>query len=208
MKLGYARVSTGEQNLRLQIQALKAAGCDRIFEDKGVSGSAVLKPAYGDLLRHARAGDEVIIWKMDRLSRSLGTLITELQMLASLDLGFRSLTEQIETVTPTGKLFFHVVGAFAQFERDVIRERTMAGLTAARRAGVRLGRPPMISTEQLAEARVLIAEPHNRPVAKVAELLGVSRQALYKRLKTDDAVAEQGEPGSRNESPLPFPVVE
>lgn len=100
MKLGYARVSTNEQNLALQIDALRAAGAERIYEDKGISGSMVLKPAYSDMLRDARPGDEVLVWRLDRLGRSLPALIGELEMLAHLQVGFRSLTEQIETITP------------------------------------------------------------------------------------------------------------
>lgn len=182
MKIGYARVSTGEQNLALQIDALRDAGAERIFEDKGVSGSAVFKPAYAEMLRSARAGDEIIVWRLDRLARSLITLITELRMLGSLDVGFRSLNEQIETVTPGGRLFFHMIGAFAEFERDVIRERTNAGMDAARRAGVKLGRPPTISDEQWKMAVELMAEPSSMSAANVAKLLGVSRQAIHKRL--------------------------
>lgn len=185
MKLGYARVSTGEQNLSLQTDALRSAGAERIYEDKGVSGSTVLKPAYADLLRQARAGDEIMVWRLDRLGRSLPSLITELELLASINVGFRSLTEQIETVTPAGRLFFHVVGAFAQFERDVIKDRTNAGLQAARRKGVKLGRPPVITDIQWREAVILMAKPTNWSVAKVASFLNVSRQAVYKRLKAD-----------------------
>jgi len=186
MKLGYARVSTGEQNLTLQTDALRSAGAERIYEDKGVSGSTVLKPAYAELLRQARPGDEIMVWRLDRLGRSLTSLITELELLASIDVGFRSLTEQIETVTPAGRLFFHVVGAFAQFERDVIRDRTNAGLQAARRKGVKLGRPPVIKDVQWKEAVILMAAPTNWSVAKVASFLDVSRQAIYKRLKAEN----------------------
>ncbi len=185
MKLGYARVSTGEQNLALQIDALRAAGAERIFEDKGVSGSTVFKPAYGDMLRHARAGDEIMVWRLDRLGRSLPGLIIELEMLGSLGVGFRSLTEQIETVTPAGRLFFHMVGAFAQFERDVIRERTNAGIQAARRAGTKLGRPVSIAEDQWKQAKALLAEPHKMSVVAVAGLLNVTRQAIYKRLSAE-----------------------
>jgi DNA invertase Pin-like site-specific DNA recombinase len=191
MKIGYARVSTGEQNLALQIDALRAAGAERIYEDKGVSGSAVFKPAYADMLRAARAGDEIIVWRLDRLSRSLITLITELQMLAHIGVGFRSLTEQIETVTPAGQLFFHMVGAFAQFERDVIRERTNAGLQAARRAGKKLGRPPAINDEQWKQAKTLLTEPHNMSVVAVAGLLNVTRQAIYKRLSAEKQTEQE-----------------
>jgi hypothetical protein len=191
MKLGYARVSTGEQNLALQIDALRAAGAERIFEDKGVSGSAVFKPAYTDLLRAARAGDEVIVWRLDRLSRSLITLITELRLLGEIRVGFRSITEQIETVTPAGQLFFHMVGAFAQFERDVIRERTNAGLQAARRAGKKLGRPPAINDAQWNQAKSLLTEPHNMSVVAVAGLLNVTRQAIYKRLSAEKQAEQE-----------------
>lgn len=191
MKIGYARVSTSEQNLALQIDALRAAGAERIYEDKGVSGSAVFKPAYADMLRAARAGDEIIVWRLDRLSRSLITLITELQMLAHIGVGFRSITEQIETVTPAGQLFFHMVGAFAQFERDVIRERTNAGLQAARRAGKKLGRPPAINDAQWKQAKTLLTEPHNMSVVAVAGLLNVTRQAIYKRLSAEKQAEQE-----------------
>lgn len=187
MKLGYARVSTGEQNLALQIDALRSAGAERIFEDKGVSGSTVLKPSFAEMLRHARAGDEIIVWRLDRLGRSLTGLITELEVLARLDLGFRSITEQIETVTPAGRLFFHMVGAFAQFERDVIRERTNAGLQAARRAGKKLGRPPSINDAQWSQAKTLMSGPAEMSVSAVADLLGVSREAIYKRLRREQS---------------------
>lgn len=187
MKIGYARVSTSEQNLALQINALKAAGCDKIFEDKGVSGATVFKPSYGEALRYARAGDEIIVWRMDRLSRSLLALITELQQLKEMNLSFRSLTENIETVTPAGQLFFHVVGAFAQFERDVIRERTNAGLDAARGAGKRLGRPPLISDDRWKEAMSLMSGPSPKNPAEIARLLNVTPQAIYKRLKRQTA---------------------
>jgi|TARA_R110000787_G_scaffold286368_5_gene404447 DNA invertase Pin-like site-specific DNA recombinase len=185
MKFGYARVSTDEQNLALQIDALKDAGAERIFEDRGVSGAAVLKPAYCEMLKLARPGDEIMVWRLDRLSRSLMTLITELQMLGELQLGFRSLNEQIETVTPAGRLFFHMVGAFAQFERDVIRERTRAGLESARRAGKKLGRPPVISDEQWRQVKTLMEPPTNMSGAAVAKVLGVTRQAVHLRLKEE-----------------------
>lgn len=185
MKLGYARVSTSEQNLALQIDALRAAGAERIFEDHGISGGAVLKPAYTELLKIARAGDELVVWRLDRLSRSLLMLIGELDALRDLGISFRSVTENIETVTPTGQLFFHIVGAFAQFERDIIRERTMAGLNAARRAGKRLGRPPSVSSEQWAQVKSLMTASPPLSAAGAATLLGVSRQAIYKRLEAD-----------------------
>lgn len=189
MKIGYARVSTGEQNINLQLDALRAAGAEKIYQDKGISGGAVIKPVYGEALRHARLGDEIIVWRLDRLSRSLITLITELQLLASQQLAFRSLTENIETVTPAGQLFFHILGAFAQFERDLIRDHTRAGLESARRAGKRLGRPPVIGDAQWQQALTLLEGPNPKRVADVAALLGVTRQAIYKRL----SAAEQAQ---------------
>lgn len=190
MKLGYARVSTGEQNMRLQIDALRAAGAERIFEDHGVSGSTVFKPAYTEMLKLARAGDEIIVWRLDRLSRSLVTLITELQLLGELKVGFRSLSEDLETVTPAGRLFFHMVGAFAQFERDVIQERTNAGLLAARNAGTKLGRPPVMDEARWKQVKELIEGPAAMKVSAVAKLVGVTRQAIYKRLDAEKKAAE------------------
>ena len=205
MKLGYARVSTSEQNMALQVDALRAAGAERIFEDHGVSGSTVIKPTYGEMLRQARAGDEILVWRLDRLGRSLTALITELELLASLDVGFRSLTEQIETVTPAGRLFFHMVGAFAQFERDAIRERTNAGLEAARRVGTKLGRPPAISDGQWLTTIALMEEPTNMAVSGVAKLLGVTRQAIYKRLRRDQGSNDRYHQPDRN---IDVPVVQ
>ena len=190
MKLGYARVSADENNLLIQIEALREAGADRIFEDKGVSGSMVLKPAYGDMLREAKAGDEIIVWRLDRLGRSLPALIRELELIAGLKVGFQSLTEQIETVSPAGRLFFHMVGAFAQFGRDVGRERASAELQASRRADKKLGRPPVISEEKWKQVKPLLTEPHNMSVVAVAGLLNVTRQAIYKRLSAEK-LAEQ-----------------
>lgn len=185
------RTGPDTPNLRVFGDRSMAGAAERIYEDKGVSGSAVFKPAYHDLLRAARAGDEIIVWRLDRLSRNLVTLITELQMLGSLGVGFRSITEEIETVTPAGRLFFHMVGAFAQFERDVIRERTNAGIQAAWRAGKQLGRPPAISVDQWTPAKTLLAEPHNMSVAAVASLLNVTRQAIYKRLNAEKGADQQ-----------------
>ena len=191
VKIGYARVSTGEQNLAMQRDALAAAGCGKIFEDQGISGSAVIKPGYVEALQYSRPGDEIVVWRMDRLSRSLLTLITDLQLLADRQLAFRSLTEQIETVTPSGQLFFHIVGAFAQFERDVIRERTMDGLASARRAGKKLGRPPAVSDEQWQLARSLMEGENGKRPSEIARLLGISKQAVHKRLKAHAQAANR-----------------
>ncbi|RKF17744.1 recombinase family protein [Altericroceibacterium spongiae] len=185
MKIGYARVSTDEQNLRMQIDALEAAGAEKIFEDRGISGSAVIKPALRECLEFARDGDELVVWRLDRLSRSLKELIELADALGQRNLAFRSLHEQIETVSPAGRLFFHIVGALAEFEREIIRARTRDGMNAARRAGKRLGRPPTISDEQWTEAKALMSGSDPKKPAEVARLLGVSRQAVSKRLKAD-----------------------
>lgn len=191
MKIGYARVSTGEQNLAMQINALHGAGAERIFEDRGISGSAVFKPAYGDMLRHVCAGDEIMVWRLDRLSRSLPALITELELLGSMDVGFRSITEQIGTLGPSGRLFFDLVGAFAQFDRDVIRERAGAEVQAAQQSGKKRGRPPAIGEEQWEQAKSLLTEPHNMSVAAVAGRLNVTRQAIYKRLGAEKRAEQE-----------------
>ena len=190
MKVGYARVSTDEQNLRSQTDALRAAGCERIFTDKGVSGSAVFKPALKECIAFMREGDELVITRLDRLSRSLKELIVVAEALGERGFAFRSLHEQIETASPAGRLFFHIVGALAEFERDIIRARTREGMAAARRRGAKLGRPPAISDEQWTEARRLLSGDNPKTPAEVARLLGVSRQAIHKRLKREEAAAD------------------
>jgi DNA invertase Pin-like site-specific DNA recombinase len=136
-------------------------------------------------LEFARNGDELVVWRLDRLSRSLKELIELADALGQRNLAFRSLHEQIETVSPAGRLFFHIVGALAEFEREIIRARTRDGMNAARRAGKRLGRPPTISDEQWTEAKALMSGSDPKKPAEVARLLGVSRQAVSKRLKAD-----------------------
>lgn len=202
MKVGYARVSTDEQNLDMQIQALKDAGAERVFLDQGISGGAVFKPGLVECLQFVRAGDEIIVYKLDRLSRSLRDLIELVELLGKAELLFRSLHEQIETASPAGRLLFHVIGALAEFERDVIRQRTRDGLAAAKRAGKNLGRPPAISDEQWRTACTLLDGPQKMPVSQVAALLNVSRQAIYKRLNKDQAEQDEVE---RIASLLPSP---
>ncbi|RZF63236.1 recombinase family protein [Sphingomonas populi] len=189
MKIGYARVSTGEQNLRMQVQELKAYGCEKIYRDEGVSGGAVLKPEYTNMLAQLRAGDEVVVWRLDRMSRSLSTLIAALEDLKGRGADFCSLHERIETGSPAGRLLFHLIGSLAEFERDIIIDRTRAGIDAARRAGVQLGRPPKLTDDQWAEALRIIAEDPKNGVSRAAKLTGVSRQAIYARI--NKAKAEQ-----------------
>src|SRR6266545_5471384 len=140
MDVGYARVSTLEQNLDLQKDALTKAGCERIFTDR-ISGAKSERPGLTDALEFVREGDVLVVWKLDRLGRSLQQLIETVTGLAARGIEFRSLTEQIDTTTPGGKLIFHIFGSLAEFERDLIRERTKAGLTAARARGRIGGRP-------------------------------------------------------------------
>jgi DNA invertase Pin-like site-specific DNA recombinase len=190
VKIGYARVSTIEQNLDMQIRALKAAGAEKIFTDKGVSGAAVIKPAYFEAVAFARPGDEIIVWALDRLSRSLRDLIDVIEDLKKRELHFRSLKQSIETESAAGKLFFHVVAALAEFERDIIRDRTAEGIAAARASGKHMGRPPTIKDDQWTEIKKLMAASPPLSAAQAAKLLGVSRQAVHQRIAKETSEAE------------------
>ncbi len=141
MLIGYARVSTDEQSVDLQIDALERVGCERIFRDSGFSGVLRSRPALDDALSHAQAGDTVVVWRLDRLGRSLSHLILLVGDLENRGIAFRSLSEAIDTSTASGRLQFHMMGALAEFERALISERTKAGMAAARTRGVQLGRP-------------------------------------------------------------------
>src|SRR5687767_7427728 len=157
MQLGYARVSTDEQTLDLQRDALTAAGCTRLFTDTA-SGAKAERPGLTEALDHLRAGDTLVVWRLDRLGRSLGHLIETIRGLEQRGIGFKSLTESIDTTTSGGTLIFHIFGALAEFERELIRERTHAGLAAARARGRRGGRPKALGDPQrLALARTLYA---------------------------------------------------
>src|ERR687889_660183 len=144
MDIGYARVSTGEQTLHLQLDALRAANCGKIFEETA-SGAKAERLLLKEALAYARPGDTLVVWRLDRLGRSLKDLIETVADLATRGIGFKSLTEQIDTTTSGGKLIFHVFGALAEFERDLIRERTNAGLAAARERGRTGGRPKKLA---------------------------------------------------------------
>jgi DNA invertase Pin-like site-specific DNA recombinase len=178
--LGYARVSTLDQNLALQRDALTEAGCTKLFVEQ-VSGAVLDRPALRDVLEFARAGDTVVVWKLDRLARSMKQLIETLETLRLRNIGFRSLTEALDTTTPQGRLVFHMFGALAEFERSLIRERTSAGLAAARRAGRTGGRPAKLSDDDLDVATTLLANP-DITVAEVAQRVGVSPATLYRYL--------------------------
>src|SRR6185312_4159267 len=144
MDIGYARVSTGEQTLDLQLDALQKAGCGKIYQETA-SGAKAERPVLADVLGYLRSGDTLVVWRLDRLGRSLKHLIETVSQLAERGIGFKSLTEQIDTTTPGGKLIFHVFGALAEFERDLIRERTQTGLAAVRARGRLGGRPKKLT---------------------------------------------------------------
>ena len=180
MLIGYARISTEDQKLDLQHDALRATGCEKIY-DETASGASVRLPVREELLDYARRGDTMVVWKLDRLGRSLRDLIEIVNALGERGVGLRSLHESIDTTTPAGKLTFHVFGALAEFERDVMRERTRAGLLAARKRGKKLGRPRSLSPEQVEMARSMMANP-KLSARRVAEQLGVHRATLYRNL--------------------------
>jgi DNA invertase Pin-like site-specific DNA recombinase len=178
--LGYARVSTGDQHPDLQVDALKAAGCYRVFVDTA-SGALAARPALDQVLDQLRPGDILVVWKLDRLGRSLRHLIDTVATLADRGVGFRSLQEAIDTTTPGGKLVFHIFAALAEFERDLIRERTAAGLAAARARGRKGGRPAVMTEHKIRLARQMYASKQYT-VAAIASALGVSRTSIYRHL--------------------------
>lgn len=179
-KLGYARVSTVDQDAALQVDALETAGCDRVFVDT-MSGAVTHRPQLDRLFEHARGGDTIVVWRLDRLGRSLRHLITQVQELADRGVGLRSLQESIDTTSPGGRLIFHVFGALAEFERDLITERTTAGLAAARARGRQGGRPPKLTDEQVRTVRRLY-DDSELTVAEIGQIFGVSRATVYRCL--------------------------
>ena len=181
MKIGYARVSTDEQNLDLQMRALKGAGVERSFQDQA-SGSSIRRPGLDAALAALGAGDTLVVWRLDRLGRSLQHLIAMIQGLGERDVGFQSLNENIDTTTAGGRLVFHIMGALAEFERALIVDRTRAGMSAARARGVHVGRLRSLSPAQIAHARTLAESGESIPV--IAHSLKVGRSTLYRALRT------------------------
>ena len=179
--IGYARVSTAEQDLALQLDALHATGATRVFEDRGVSGARTERPGLDAALSFLRDGDTLVVWKLDRLGRSMTHLLQTVADLEGRGVGFRSLTETIDTTTPAGRLVFHVFGALGQFERDLIRERTNAGLAAAAARGRLGGRPVAATPEKVVRARQLIVA--GLTVREAAARMKVGKSALYAALK-------------------------
>ena len=182
MKIGYARVSTDEQNLDLQIDALHEAGCATIFTDKGVSGVIAERAGLSRALAAVGSGDVLVVWKLDRLGRSLAFLIDLIEMLGADGGGFQSLNDGIDTTTAGGKLVFHIMGALAEFERALISERTKAGMKAAQRRGVHVGRPCKLKPHQLAQARLLI-DSGQATRKDAAHSLGVHAATLRRALR-------------------------
>jgi len=180
MLIGYARVSTTDQNLDMQKDELGRAGCERIFTEVA-SGAKAERPGLTEALDYARTGDTLVVWKLDRFGRSLTHLLASVAELQARGVGFRSLHENIDTTTSTGKLVFHVFAALAEFERDIIRDRTTAGLAAARARGRRGGRRPVLDEKKLALAKSLYKDPDNSP-SMIAETIGISRATLYRHL--------------------------
>ncbi|MGC5627186.1 recombinase family protein [Georgenia sp. Z1344] len=185
--LGYARVSTTDQDASLQIDALNAAGCYRVFVDT-ISGSLDHRPELEKLMDQLRPGDTLVVWRLDRLGRSIRHLIDQLQTLSDRGVGFRSLQETIDTTSSGGRLVFHVFAALAEFERDLIRERTNAGLAAARARGRTGGRPSALSPAQVKTARRMY-EQNEMTVAQIGDVLGVSRTTIYRTLNRQSAPA-------------------
>ncbi len=179
MLVGYARVSTEDQNLDLQSDALKSAGCEQLFTDQ-LSGAAKNRPGLDEALKYLRQGDTLVVWKLDRLGRTVKGLVDLVESLQEKGIQFRSLTDGIDTSTSAGRFFFHVMAALAQMERELIRERTNAGLKAARARGRLGGRKPKMDDSKVKSAKHLLDS--GVPAREVANNLGVSRATLYRAL--------------------------
>jgi DNA invertase Pin-like site-specific DNA recombinase len=181
VKYGYARVSTGDQSPAPQLAALKRAGCKKVFRDDGLSGATTKRPSLLRCLKALQPGDTFIVWKLDRLGRGLRDLIAMLDDLKQRGVKFRSLTEAIDTETPAGRAMWQMIGVLAELERSLINERTRAGVKAAQRRGVKFGRKPKLTRQQIDHARKLIDQGER--MQDVAESLGVGRTTLYRQLK-------------------------
>ena len=184
MLIGYARVSTHDQTLNLQLDSLKNAGCEQIFTDQ-ISGTKAERPGLQEAFSHLRAGDTLVVWRLDRLGRSLRHLIDTITHLQEQGIGFKSVQENIDTTSSGGKLIFHIFGSLAEFERDLIRERTTAGLEAARSRGRVGGRPRTLDEKKAAIAQALYNE-RKHAVSEICQTLGISRATLYRSIKAGE----------------------
>ena len=180
MNIGYARVSTVDQNLDLQLDALKEAGCEQFFTDK-ITGTKFDRPQLGELKKILRGGDNVIVWKLDRMGRGLRDMINLMKEFEEKGVGFKSLTEGIDTTTPTGTLIFHIFASLAEFERNLIVERTQAGLRAGRARGRIGGRPPKLTQEQKMLVRKMHADK-TIPLSVITDTFKITKQTMYKAL--------------------------
>ncbi|EHL31769.1 hypothetical protein LDG_5931 [Legionella drancourtii LLAP12] len=183
MLIGYARVSTDDQNLDLQHDALKNAGCEKFYDDH-MSGNKINRPGLEAAIEYAREGDIIIVWRLDRLSRSLKDLIEMIALLDGKKIGIKSLHESIDTSSSSGKLIFHIFGALAEFERNLIRERTHAGLQAARARGKNGGRPKKLSIDKTKLA-IQLYDGKQHSIKQICNLVGVSKPTLYKYIKNN-----------------------
>ena len=183
MKIGYARVSTQDQELALQLDALEQAGCEKIYQEK-VSGAAKARPQLEVLLEHLRKGDIVVVWKLDRLARSLKDLVSLVNQIQEKGASFKSVSDQIDTTSAHGKFTFHIFASLAEFERDIIRERTKAGLAAARARGRVGGRPKGLSKK--AQHKAMLAKQlyleRELSISEICEQLSISKGTLYNYL--------------------------
>jgi DNA invertase Pin-like site-specific DNA recombinase len=187
--VGYARVSTADQNLNLQKDELKKFGCSKIYEDVA-SGAKSTRAGLEAAIDFAREGDTLVIWKLDRLGRSLRDLIEIVTRLEKEGVSFVCITQNIDTRTPSGKLFFHIFGALAEYERELIRERTKAGLTAARARGRKGGRKPAMNEEQIEQARAMMENPKLK-IKSIIKTLGISKATLYKYVPMGKSLNEK-----------------
>lgn len=183
MLIGYARVSTADQYLGMQEDALKSAGCEDIFKDI-VSGAKTARPGLHSAISHLRKGDTLVVWRLDRLGRSLAHLIETVKELNDKGIGFKSLQENIDTTTSGGQLIFHIFGALAQFERELIRERTQAGLKAARVRGRMGGRPVQLNTQEIRKLKKHY-DKGDLSVMEICKLFNITKPTLYRYLKNE-----------------------
>jgi len=194
LRIGYVQASTNDQTLVTQRDALTAAGCEKIFADRGVSGALAARPGLDSALKALQPGDTLVVWKLNRLGRSLVHLVHTIAELGERGIGFQSLDDPIDTTSASGRLVLHITAAFAEFERSLATERTRAGLVAAKRRGVKFGRKPTLTEEQIAHARSLIERGESPRM--IARTLRVHRSTLYRHLPTGcqpgaNATAEQ-----------------
>ncbi|MFC0693543.1 recombinase family protein [Paraburkholderia humisilvae] len=203
MRIGYARVSTEEQNLRMQTDALQVAGCERIFTDQGVSGADFCRPGLDAALEHLRPGDALVVWRLDRLGRSLTRLVDLINYLARREVDFICVMESINTQSPGGVLVFHMMAALAEFERSVISERTRAGLAAARAQGAQLGRKRALSPTQSKQAVQLA---RTLPLTEVARRFSVHPRTVKRMLLAHSSASPSPDPAPLKRSVCEAPT--